>query len=211
MPHNRALTEQRLLDAVAKIVAEEGMDHVRINRVAVQAGVNKILIYRYFGGIEGLRNAYLSQSKPIITLPPLNIEALRNRPLDVIFETFCDYTLEEYRLLRQNPQAMAVLRASLLNGDDLSNALTRTKTHDFQTLVDGLAEMVGTRYGRSFSALIHSALTLLALQSQQKRVAFGFDLSAETAWEDIEITLRHLFRGAYLYTKERIEQESPAL
>lgn len=208
MPRNRALTKQRLLDAVAQIIAEDGVEGVRVNRVANRAGVTKTLIYRYFGGIDGLRETYIRQAEPVIALPSLDVDALREAPLDVFFETSCDYILNEYRLLRQNPQAQAILKATLLNQDVTPNPLASKTAYEYQIMIDKLADILGTKYGRSFSALINSGLTLLTLLSQQERTVFGFDLGTSTAWDDVEITVRHLFRGAYLYTKERLEQEA---
>lgn len=208
MPRNRALTEQRLVDTVGQIVSEEGIEGVRINRVAKRSGVNKILIYRYFGGINGLREAYIKQSKPVVALPSLDVSALRQAPLDVFFETFCEYVIDEYRLLRQNPQAQAVLKANLLNHDAIPSLLTTETAQQYRIMIDELAATLGTKYGRSFAAVINSSMTLLTFLSQQQRTAFGFDLGTDAAWNDIEITVRHLFRGAYLYTKERLEQEA---
>lgn len=211
MPRNRVLTEQRLLDAVGEIITEEGMEGVRVNRVANRAGVNKILIYRYFGGVDGLREAYISQSEPVVALPTLDVEALRAAPLDVFFETFCEYVIAEYRLLRKNPQAQAILKASLIDQEITPNPLARETAHQYQQMIDELAAGLGTKYGRPFAALINSGLTLLTILSQQKSTAFGFDLSTDTAWDDLEITLRHLFRGSYLYTKERLEQQAQSV
>ncbi len=208
MPRNRTLTEQRLIDAVGQLITEDGLEGARINRIARRAGVNKILIYRYFGGVDGLRAAYISQLEPVVALPSLNVDLLREVPLDVFFETFCEYMIAEYRSLRQNPQAQAVLKASLLNQDDIPNLLANENTRQYQLMIDELAAVLGTKYGRPFAALFNSGLTLLTFLTQQQGTAFGFDLSTDTAWDDIETTVRHLFRGSYLYTRERMEQES---
>ena len=208
MPRNRALTEQRLIDAVGEIITEDGIEGVRINRVAKRAGVNKILIYRYFNDIEGLREAYVLQSKPVIPLPHLDVEALRNGPLDVFFETCCEYTINEYRLLRKNPHAQAFLKADLIHQDNTPNPIASERALKYQLMIDELAAALGTKYGRSFAALINSSMTLLTFLSQQKRTAFGIDLSKDEAWDDLESTIRNLFRGAYLFTRERQEKEA---
>ncbi len=54
MPRNRPATEQRLLQAVRSILEESGFAHLGINAIAERAGVDKVLIYRYFGGVPGL-------------------------------------------------------------------------------------------------------------------------------------------------------------
>lgn len=59
MIKDRDNTERRILDAVGRIVEREGFEAVRINAVATESGMSKILIYRYFGSIDGLLAKYL--------------------------------------------------------------------------------------------------------------------------------------------------------
>ena len=47
-------TEKRLLAAVGEIIKNEGFIKMGVNRVARQAKCDKVLIYRYFGGLDGL-------------------------------------------------------------------------------------------------------------------------------------------------------------
>ena len=51
-------TEQRILDAIAQILLEQGYSAVGINAIARQAGCDKVLIYRYFDGLDGLLLAF---------------------------------------------------------------------------------------------------------------------------------------------------------
>ncbi len=51
---NRAEREATLLDAAAKIVADEGVDSLTMEAVAAQAGVNKALPYRFFANRDGV-------------------------------------------------------------------------------------------------------------------------------------------------------------
>lgn len=55
---DRAQTESRILDAVGRVLAREGFASVGVNAVAREAGVDKVLIYRYFGGLAELLAAY---------------------------------------------------------------------------------------------------------------------------------------------------------
>ena len=46
--------EKRLLIAVSQIIENEGFSKIGVNKIAKQAKCDKVLIYRYFGGLEGL-------------------------------------------------------------------------------------------------------------------------------------------------------------
>lgn len=48
------MTEARFQDAVLTILARSGCAEVGINNVAQHAGADKVLIYRYFGDLDGL-------------------------------------------------------------------------------------------------------------------------------------------------------------
>lgn len=66
-------TEKRLLEAVSKIIEEEGFTQIGINRIAKKAQCDKVLIYRYFGGLDGCwqpgRSNMIFIHLPIPSLP----------------------------------------------------------------------------------------------------------------------------------------------
>ena len=54
MERNKEQTKDKLLEAVRAIIRKEGFQNIGVNKVAKEAGVDKVLIYRYFGNLEGL-------------------------------------------------------------------------------------------------------------------------------------------------------------
>ncbi|MBT4757402.1 MAG: TetR/AcrR family transcriptional regulator [Opitutae bacterium] len=51
---SRANTEGKFLNAVIELVAHDGCCALGVNAVAHKAGADKVLIYRYFGNLQGL-------------------------------------------------------------------------------------------------------------------------------------------------------------
>lgn len=51
---SRSRTEDKFLNAVLELVADEGCGALGVNAVAQRAGADKVLIYRYFGNLNGL-------------------------------------------------------------------------------------------------------------------------------------------------------------
>ncbi|HRW79035.1 MAG TPA: helix-turn-helix domain-containing protein, partial [Candidatus Sabulitectum sp.] len=47
-------TREAIMDALERILTREGFTGVGVNALAREAGVDKVLIYRYFGSLEGL-------------------------------------------------------------------------------------------------------------------------------------------------------------
>ena len=86
-------TEKRLLDAVSHIIENDGFTKIGVNRIASQAGCDKVLIYRYFGGLDGLlvewakRHDYYSfaYSEFIDTIKQSEKKDIRQIVKDVLF------------------------------------------------------------------------------------------------------------------------------
>jgi len=51
---SRPKTEEKFQNAVLQLLVKEGCGALGINAVAQQAGADKVLIYRYFGDLNGL-------------------------------------------------------------------------------------------------------------------------------------------------------------
>lgn len=54
MPRNRQLTQKRIQEAALALLHREGFEAWGVNRIAREAGIDKVLLYRYFGSLEGL-------------------------------------------------------------------------------------------------------------------------------------------------------------
>lgn len=80
MQRSRIDTENRLLDAVGQLIVATGLNQIGINRISSHSGINKILIYRYFGGLDGLLKAYYDRTKPIVSVPLLVLDIEENQP-----------------------------------------------------------------------------------------------------------------------------------
>ncbi|MDX2222373.1 MAG: TetR/AcrR family transcriptional regulator [Rhodospirillaceae bacterium] len=57
-PRHRQATEERIRAAVGSLLAREGFSALGVRAVAREAGVDPMLIGRYFGGLSGLLESY---------------------------------------------------------------------------------------------------------------------------------------------------------
>lgn len=76
MPRNAELTQQRLLDSAANLIAQGGIAALRVDQLAQRAGVNKRMIYHYFGNKDGLARRVLEEQigKLCAGLPHMNAD-----------------------------------------------------------------------------------------------------------------------------------------
>ena len=58
MKRSRRGTEERIVPAVGTVLERDGFEKVGVNLIARTAGVDKVLIYRYFGGLDGLLTSF---------------------------------------------------------------------------------------------------------------------------------------------------------
>ncbi len=61
MTKSRLKTEQKIINAVAILLLTQGFSAIGINAIARKAGCDKVLIYRYFGNLDGLLKAFAEQ------------------------------------------------------------------------------------------------------------------------------------------------------
>lgn len=61
MSRNKAKTKEKILRAAIAILTRSGFSDFGINRIAKEAGHDKVLIYRYFSDIEGLLRAIANE------------------------------------------------------------------------------------------------------------------------------------------------------
>jgi AcrR family transcriptional regulator len=65
---NRSQTEERFIDALCEHLCAEGWAECGVNRVAQRCGSDKVLLYRYFGDLDGLYVATVER-RPLLPEP----------------------------------------------------------------------------------------------------------------------------------------------
>lgn len=112
---NRPQTEQRIIDAAIGLIADAGFTDFGVNHIAARAGIDKVLIYRYFGGVEGLLE-HIGQHHEFFPEPHKVIEG-----------TLADF-IEAYRLaMTADRLASALLDWERLTENPLTLAFQRQR------------------------------------------------------------------------------------
>jgi AcrR family transcriptional regulator len=81
---DQAATRELLIQSVGTLLARHGFTSLGVNAVAKEAGVDKVLIYRYFGGLPELLRQFGSSGEfwpSVDALTGGEIETLRQMPL----------------------------------------------------------------------------------------------------------------------------------
>ncbi|MDH3859002.1 MAG: TetR/AcrR family transcriptional regulator, partial [Gammaproteobacteria bacterium] len=125
----------RILDAVGTILLEQGYPAVGINAIARQAGCDKVLIYRYFGGFDELLLAFAETTTlwwevdEIITETASECSAIK-------LPEYLQTLLNRYvAALESRPLALEIMAWEMSEQNNLTNALARSRSDRGMELV----------------------------------------------------------------------------
>jgi len=179
-----AATRQRILDAVGRIVVRDGVAAVGVNALAREAGCDKVLVYRYFGGLDGVYAAFAEQSDFWWSLDELT------RGLDPVAlglaATLKAILRRHARALRRRPTTLAVLAVELAERTPLVAALEAARERRALELNAWLARNFKLPDKTDLEAtitLIGVAFNYLAVRAGATPVMGGVGIASDADWE----------------------------
>ena len=135
MARNRLKTEERILKAVETILLNDGFPAIGINSIARQAGCDKVLIYRYFDGLDGLLQAFAEITElwwQVDEIIPESILQTEQPTLSVILQTLLKRHVEA---LQAKPLTLEIMAWEMSEQNNLTVALARTRAERGMELV----------------------------------------------------------------------------
>jgi AcrR family transcriptional regulator len=196
-PRDVEATKRRLVDAVGSILARDGFGHLGINAVAHEAGADKALIYRYFGGFAQLLEAYAESTAfwptteemaggPLAELPALPLEAR----VDRVVRSYV-------RQLRARPLTQEILAWELAERNEVTARLEEVRERRGLELMMVLARDLSPAVDlAAVASILAGGVHYLLLRSRRIRVFNGIDLRTEEGWSRLEAAARSMVLGA---------------
>jgi AcrR family transcriptional regulator len=127
MTRSRLKTEQRLLEAVASILLEQGYAEVGINAIARRAGCDKVLIYRYFGGLDELLLAFAETTPLWWEVDEIITESAADCA-DIALHDYLQQLLNRYvEALESRPLALEIMAWEMSAQNNLTTHLARLR------------------------------------------------------------------------------------
>lgn len=182
---DRTATERRLVDAVGAVLARDGLRGVGVNALAREAGVDKVLIYRYFGGLHELVSAYARSDAFWPGVDELAGDAADPyedppAPARLLSGYFRNYAAA---ILRR-PRTLEILAWEMVERNELTDILDDRRERTALELLQRLPE--GSARGTDLTALVafvSTALGGLAIASARRGSLGGVDLRSDAGWE----------------------------
>lgn len=194
----KAQTKAKLVQAVGNLLAREGFQGLGVNKVAKEAGVDKVLVYRYFDGLPGLIGAY-SLSKDfwpsVAELVGPDLDRLKSMPPDKqVAQFFKDFIAA----LRRRPRTLDVLTWELLERNELTKQLEDIRIRTILEYFEHLDEIPEDPNLSAIVVLMAGAVIHLLVKSRINSHVGGIDLGTDAGWERIDsaidLLLRDIFR-----------------
>lgn len=170
-------SKQRLIDALGALLAEQGFSGLGINAIAAKAQLDKVLIYRYFGGLGGLLAVFAKQSAfwPT-TRELLGRTKAKAQGLDLAYALLAGHLRE----LRKRPMTQEIMRWELFAQNGLTDELARSREEQgleiLALLKSELPDDAQTLDLAAIGALLHAGLSYLVLRGKTAPVYMGVPL-----------------------------------
>lgn len=183
-PRDSQKTRRAILDAAARLLARDGFQRFGVSAVAREAQVDKVLIYRYFGGAEDLLRALASEGGLFPALDQLLPAELSGSPRAIASHALIEYA----RWLRRHPYALALFRWELLESNHLTAALAACREDFARSLLARLPVEAAIDVP-ALAAILAAGVTLLALRTGAQSTFCDVPLEHESDWRRIEDAL----------------------
>lgn len=207
MQRNRQQTRAEIIEAVGRLLARSGFRDLGINAVAREAGVDKVLIYRYFGGLPELLTAFAEETDFWPDLP--EITGHDNQSLAAMTE------IERARLmvvgfgraLRKRPLTQEILRWELLERNELTETLAHHREEQGEKLFQNFQQLQDVDI-HAIGSLLAAGQTYLILRSKTADIYNGLSLNSEDDWSRIERAACSVVDAAF--AKKNARKKLPA-
>lgn len=178
---DREATERRLVDTVGELVRENGFEKIGVNAVAARSGVSKILVYRYFGSVEGLLAAYIRRYDLWLNFPQ-DLPGREELP-EFLKRTF----RAQIARLRGDATLKRLYRWELSSDNELIVRLREQREQVGRELIRRVCDVTGRPEEQiaPLASLLSASVTYLALLGEFCPVYNGIPLQEDAGWEQI--------------------------
>lgn len=195
---DRTATSARILKAATELLAEAGFQNFGVNAVARRAGCDKQLIYRYFGGMDGLVDAigaelahWIEEKMPVGG----------NTGFMLTYGDLVEHMMMLFmQALRDDPLTRRIIAWEVSDNSPQVRRLSEARSRALGLWIEKVRGAMRPPKGIDHFAL--NAMLLAAVQhvvlagATAGRFA-GLELTAGKDWERVEQAVKRLVRGVY--------------
>lgn len=195
---DRPATERAILLAAKTILAQKGFQGFGINAIAREAGCDKQLIYRYYGGLSGLIDAIgLDLGAWVDNSIPPDTGGMFMLTYGDLIEKLALYYLDA---LRQDPLMCKVVAWEVSEHTEQVRQLAEARAKSLQKWLERMRGSLQPPKGVDITfvnALLFGAIQHMVIASDANGQFAGMSLKNSKDWEKAVIAVKRLVRGVY--------------
>jgi len=178
---NRTLSEEKLITTVSEMIEETGFEKLGINQVAKRAGLNKNLIYRYFGTLDGLICACIEKYDFWINFP-------RTLPPSMELSDFLKKMFRrQIEQLHKRPILKRLYRWELSTHNVMIDQLRQQREETRLWLIDAVSQRIGRapKEVAAVGTIVGASIDYLAMLEDFCPAYNGIPLTQNEGWEQV--------------------------
>jgi AcrR family transcriptional regulator len=194
MTRDKETTKEKLLEAVGEILAERGYGALGVNAVAKKAGVDKVLIYRYFANMDGLLEAFILRKDFLSNLESLFGEGRGLRTRGEALSLGRLILTGQLHQILENRELQEILLWELHEKNKVTEKVAEAREKQAVAILSQMARVVDdeTTDIAAIASLITGGIYYLALRSRTVEFFSGISLRTHEGWKRIESAVENL-------------------
>lgn len=186
---NKSETMQRLVDAVGSIIKKKGYKGLGLNVVAKEAEVSKVLIYRYFGGLDQLVEAYvLKNDYWIAKAAEVKIETDGETDKESLKKLIVNLLRGHYEYFSTHEEMRSIILWEVTERNSLLNSVCQLREEIGSLLLEKAEPMfAGSKKSiKAITAILVSGIYYMILHAKKNESTIcGIDLNSKDGEEEI--------------------------
>ena len=186
---DRERTKGKILKAVGEVIEQYGTEKVGVNLIARTAGVNKVLIYRYFESVDGLMEQYVKSGEYTSTTGDEYIESIEPIAPEDRSKALVKMMLTFLSDLRERKATRDLLRWEIGSGKSM---LSDSRNDVGNRLLEKIGKLPQFEDTGALMAFLTAGIYYLVIAADYRGKLIDVDLNSEEGWKRIENVIEQM-------------------
>jgi AcrR family transcriptional regulator len=198
-------TKRKLIQAVGEIIKTEGFSNLKISKIAKKAEVDRKLIYRYFGNLNYLIEAYVVENDYWMVFADQMKETLRQHNYAGSKELITTILQNQFKFFISQKEMQRLILWEL----SVNNPLMRSIHNARESMGQQFLELTDEHFGnsevnfRAVAALLVGGIYYTILHTVYNGGAFtGLDINSQEGIDEIQKAIGQIVGWAYREAEE---------
>ncbi|PWJ59870.1 AcrR family transcriptional regulator [Dyadobacter jejuensis] len=189
---DRERTKGKILKAVGDVIEQYGTEKVGVNLIARTAGVNKVLIYRYFESVDGLMEQYVKSGLYTSTSADDYLADMGPISPEEATEALTKVNITFLRDMRSRKATRDLLRWEIGTGKPM---LTDTRNASALKIMEKIGKLPNYEDTGALMAFLTAGIYYLTISADYRDTFIDLNLKSDEDWKRIEDLCERLIRN----------------